>query len=143
MKAVNTYLNFQGNTEDAFNFYKSVFGGDFSMLARFKGTPGCENIPADEADKIMHIALPLANGTILMGTDALQSMGQQLIIGDNVSISIHAESREETDNLYTGLASGGKATMPPADMPWGDYWGLLTDKFGIQWMVSYTANPPQ
>lgn len=143
MKAVNPYLNFQGNTEEAFNFYKSVFGGEFLMLSRFRDTPGCENIPASEADGIMHVALPLGKGTILMGTDALESMGQKLNIGDNFSISIHADSKEEVDTLYHKLAEGGEASMQPQDMFWGDYWGILTDKFGVKWMFSYTVNPPQ
>ena len=140
MLNVNPYLNFKGNTEEAFNFYKSVFGGEFTILMRFKDIPEAGNIPADVRDQIMHVALPLGKNNILMGTDAPDSMGFGLIPGNNVHISLHTESRDEADNLFKGLSTGGKIQMPMADMFWGDYYGAFTDKFGIQWMITFT-NP--
>ena len=142
MATINPYLNFNGNTEEAFNFYKSVFGGEFAVVMRFGDAPGCEGIPVAESDKgkIMHIALPIGNGDLLMATDALESMGQSLTRGNNFSISISAESREEADKLFGGLSDDGKVEMPLADAFWGDYFGMLQDKFGIRWMVSYNEN---
>lgn len=138
MLKVNIYLNFQGNTEAAFNFYKSVFGGEFTSVVRFKDVSmeGI-NLPEEDKDKIMHISLPLGNDLILMGTDALESLGQKLIFGNNFSISIHPESKEEADKLFYALAEGGKIEMPIADQFWGDYFGSVRDKFGVQWMVNY------
>ena len=138
MKAFNPYLNFPGNTEEAFNFYKSVFGSEFLSLNRFKDTHEADRIPENEKDKIMHIALQLGTGTVLMGTDALESMGHKLTVGNNFQLSLDAESKEEADKLYSGLSEGGKATMPLTDSFWGAYFGMLTDKFGISWMISYT-----
>ena len=126
MKIVNPYLNFNGNTEEVFNFYKSVFGGEFSMLMRFSDVPN-QKVPNDVKNKIMHIALPLGKNNILMGTDALESIGFNLTVGNNVHISIHTESREEADKLFNGLSPGGKIQMPMDDMFWGDYYGAFTD----------------
>ncbi len=137
MLRINPYLNFNGNTEEAFNFYKSVFGGEFRMLMRFKDTPEAGNIPADARNQIMHVALPLGKNNVLMGTDAPESMGFGLKVGNNVHIAIHTESREEADKLFKGLSAGGKVQMPMADMFWGDYYGSFTDKFGVQWMISF------
>jgi len=142
MKVVNPYLNFNGNTEEVFNFYKSVFGGEFAMVSRFKDTPGCENMPEAEQNHIMHIVLPIGNN-VIMGTDVPKSM-PQVTAGSNISLCISVESREEANRLYNALAEAGKASMPMQDMFWGDYYGMLTDKFEIQWMVSYSekyANP--
>jgi len=137
MTALNPYLNFNGNTEEVFNFYRSVFGGEFAMLMRFGETPGCEEMPETEKDGIMHIALPIGNN-VIMGTDVPKSM-EQVSTGTNMSISVHVDSREEADRVYKGLSAGGKATMPMNDMFWGDYYGMLTDKFDIQWMVSFST----
>jgi len=139
MPTINPYLNFSGNTEEAFNFYKSVFGGEFANLMRFRDTSEAEKIPENELDKIMHIALPIGKHNILMATDFLESMGHKLKEGNNYSISITAESREEADKLFNGLSEGGKVTMQMADMFWGDYFGMFNDKFGIQWSISYTT----
>lgn len=139
MATINPYLNFNGNTEEAFNFYKSVFGGEFAMVMRFKDTPEAGKMPADAADKIMHIALPIGKGNILMATDALESMGQKLTTGNNFYISISAETKEEADRLYNKLSAGGKIEMPIGDVFWGAYFGMFADKFGIQWMVSYDS----
>ena len=139
MLRVNPYLNFNGNTEEAFNFYKTVFGGEFRMLLRFKDTPEAEKIPVAEQEKIMHVALPIGNGNVLMATDALESMGQKLKSGNNFHLSIHTESKEEADNLFNKLSPGGSIMVTMADMFWGDYFGMLTDKFGIQWMINFTT----
>lgn len=135
MKAVNPYLNFNGNTEEAFNFYKSVFGGEFATIMRFGDTPGCENMPETEKNGIMHVALPMGS-SILMGTDVPKSM-EQVKFGTNSSITIDAESREEAKRLFDGLAAGGKIGMPMDDMFWGAYYGMLADKFGVQWMINF------
>ncbi len=142
MATINPYLNFNGNTEEAFNYYKSIFGGEFAAVMRFGDFPqgeGCEEmkIAEHEKNKIMHIALPIGSGNILMATDGLESMGQNFKFGDNFSISISTDSREEADRLFSGLSADGKVEMPLADAFWGDYFGMLQDKFGIQWMVSY------
>lgn len=140
MKALNPYLNFRGNTEDAFNFYKSVFGGEFISLQRFKDTPEAGSVPADVQNKIMHIALPIANGNILMGTDAIESMGHTLTEGNNFSLTLSTESEDEANQVFSKLSEGGSITMPLNKVFWGAYFGMLTDKFGIQWMVSYDYN---
>jgi PhnB protein len=138
MLKINPYLNFAGNTEDAFKFYKSVFGGEFAMLQRFKDTPEAGRVPEKEKEMIMHVSLPVGNGTTLMGTDALESMGHTLQVGNNIQLSIETESKNEVDKIFKGLSAGGKVTMPLADTFWGAYFGMVTDKFGVQWMVSYT-----
>lgn len=137
MITINPYLNFKGNTEQAFNFYKSVFGGEFLTVQRFKDTPEAARVPDHEKDKLMHIALPVGKGTILMGTDALESMGHTVTPGTNFHLSVDTESEAETEKIFNGLAAGGKITTPLEKMFWGAYFGMCTDKFGIQWMVSY------
>lgn len=140
MHTVNPYLNFLGNTEEVFNFYRSVFGGEFSAIVRYKDTPEAGKIPPADAEKLMHIALPIGKGTVLMGTDDLESMGHKLKAGNNIHLSIMAESKEEVNKLFKGLSAGGKVMVEPTDMFWGDYFGMFTDKYGIQWMVSYKTN---
>lgn len=140
MKTINPYLNFPGNTEEAFNFYKSVFGGEFVALQRFKDTPEADRVPANVKDKIMHISLPVGKGNILMGTDAIESMGHKVTGGNNFHLSISADSEDETNKLFNALSAGGKVTTPLAKMFWGAYFGMCTDKFGIQWMVSHDQN---
>ena len=143
MKLVNPYLNFPGNTEEAFNFYKSVFGGDFLFLQRFKDTPqaGGGEMPPDAANGIMHVALKLGNN-VLMGTDSIESMGHKVTVGNNVSIAIEADSKEEADRIFNGLSDGASNIMPLADQFWGAYWGALCDKYGLCWMVSFTKQGP-
>lgn len=140
MAVVNPYLNFKGNTEEAFRFYQSVFGGEFITLLRFKDTPEKDRVPAHEQEKIMHVSLPIGKGNILMGTDALESMGHKLNTGNNFSLSIGTDSKEEADKLFNGLSEGGKVDVPLNTTFWGAYFGMLKDKFGIQWMVSYDEN---
>lgn len=142
MATINTYLNFMGNTEEAFNFYKSVFGGEFLALQRFKDTPEAGNLPPEDQDKIMHVALPIGAGNVLMATDTLESMGHTLTVGNNISISINADSEAEADQLFNGLAEGGQVTMPLEKAFWNAYFGMVTDKFGIHWMVNYDYNQP-
>lgn len=137
MTGVNPYLNFDGNTEEVFNFYKSVFGGEFVNIIRYKDTPEGEKVAAADKDKIMHIALPLGKHTILMGTDALQSMGFSVDQGNDKHLSINADNEAEADTLFNALSAGGKATLPMHQTFWGAYFGMCTDKFGVQWMVSY------
>lgn len=134
---INTYLNFAGNAEEAFNFYRSVFGGDFSTLVRFKDMP-MEGITISEADqnKIMHIALPIGHD-VLMASDAPESMGFKVNFGNNAYISIHPDTKEEADRIFNALSIGGTIEMEIADQPWGDYYGSFKDKFGVQWMVNY------
>ena len=136
MASINPYVNFSGNTEEVFNFYKSVFGGEFLALQRFKDTPEKDRVPANEQEMIMHVALPIGKN-ILMGTDALESMGHKISPGTNFSISVDAESEEEANTLFSRLSDGGRVTVPLSKMFWGAYFGMLTDKFGIQWMVSF------
>ncbi|HEX9252886.1 MAG TPA: VOC family protein, partial [Ignavibacteriaceae bacterium] len=131
---------FPGNTEEAFIFYKKVFGGDFlGGIFRFKDTPDSDKISEGDRQKVMHVALPLGPNNMIMATDALESMGFKVTFGNNIYISIHTDSREEADKLFNGLSEGGKIEMPMADQFWGDYFGSLTDKFGVQWMVIYSA----
>jgi PhnB protein len=138
MKNIHPYINCNGNTEEAFNFYKSIFGGEFLEVTKYKDIPGESQIPENLMDKIMHISLPLCNGIILMGTDAMEEIGQKLIAGNNMHIMIAADSKEEADNLFNKLSDGGKIEMPLADQFWGDYYGNFTDKFGINWMIIFT-----
>ena len=141
MKSINPYLNFPGNTEEAFNFYKKVFGGDFvGGINRFKDTPDAGKLNAADQEKVMHIGLQMGNGNYLMATDALESMGFKVAFGNNFYISIDAESKEEADKLFKGLSDGGKIEMPMKDEFWGAYFGMLTDKFGVQWMINF-SNP--
>jgi PhnB protein len=138
MAQVNAYLTFNGNCEAAFNFYKSVFGGEFSRMSRFKDMPpmpGME-LPESAQEKIMHMALPISKETILMGSDANPAMGA-VTVGQNISLSVTAESKEEAGKIFSGLAAGGKITLPIADMFWGAYFGMLQDQFGNVWMVNY------
>ena len=138
MTKLNVYLNFAGRAEEAFGFYKSVFGGQISAAVRFKDMPmDGVAIPKDALDKMMHIALPVGND-ILMASDALESMGQKLVPGNNSYISVHLDSKDEASRVFQALSAGGAVEMAIADQPWGDYWGSFTDKFGVQWMVSYT-----
>lgn len=137
MATINSYLNFPGNAEDAFSFYKSVFGGEFAMVQRYKDTPEAGQVPEEDKNKIMHIALPIGQGNVLMATDALESMGRPFTQGNNFYLSIGAQSEEEAETLFNGLAEGGTVTMALAKTFWGAYFGMLNDKFGIQWMVNY------
>jgi len=140
MASVSTYLNFPRNTEAAFNFYKSVFGTEFSTpIGRFRDMPPQPDqppLPAADLDLVMHVALPILGGHELMGTDAPESMGFKVNMGNNVYINLAPDTRGETNRLFRLLAEGGKVEMPLQEMFWGDYFGSLTDKFGVQWMFN-------
>jgi len=139
MKSINPYLNFAGNTEEAFNFYKKIFGGDFpGGVYRFKDTPEAKKLNSADKEKVMHVALPMGPSNMIMATDALESMGQKLTYGNNFYISIEAENKEEADSLFKGLSEGAKIEMDLQDAFWGAYFGMLTDKFGVQWMINYS-----
>jgi len=140
MATINPYLNFKGNAEEAFNFYKSVFGGEFTSVQRFKDTPEGGRVSPEEANKLMHISLPIGKGNVLMATDALESMGHTFIAGTNFHLSLSPESEKETDNLFNGLSAGGKVTVPLGKTFWNAYFGMFVDKFGISWMINYDLN---
>lgn len=134
---VNPYLNFDGKAEEAFHFYRSVFGGEFTAVMKMDTAPDAEKINEKEKDRIMHISLPIGKDIVLMASDILPSMGHTLNQGNNLYISLHPESREEADRLFNGLSKGGEVEMPMEDQFWGDYFGSFTDKFGVKWMVNY------
>lgn len=137
MAKLNSYLNFNGKAEEAFNFYKSVFGGEFlGEIYRMENVPGTEHLSEEEKNRVMHIALPIGND-LLMASDIVPSFGQTLTIGNNNYVSIFPESREEADRLFKGLSEGGNVEMPIEDQFWGDYFGSFQDKYGIHWMVNY------
>ncbi len=139
MAKINVYLNFSGNAEEAFKFYRSVLGGEFTSVVRFKEMPmQGVSISKQDENKLMHIALPIGKEDMLMASDNLESLGHKLIQGNNVYVSIHPSSKEEADRVFNGLSSGGKIEMPIANQVWGDYYGSFTDKFGVHWMVDYT-----
>jgi len=144
MASVNVYLTFNGNCEEAFTFYKSVFGGEFSYVGRYKDMPPSQDpakqMPADEGERIMHISLPVGQGTVVMGSDTGGEWAASYQPGNNFSISINADSKEEADRIFNGLSAGGQVTMALDKTFWGDYFGMLTDKFGINWMMSFNEN---
>lgn len=139
MAYVSIYLNFMGNTEEAFNYYKNVFKTTFSTpIMRMGDMPDQEGMPPlsdEDKQKVMHVALPILGGTQIMGTDTLECMGQKLIVGNNVTISLNPDTKEEADRLYRQLSDGGKDNVAPHDEFWG-YWGCCLDKFGIRWMFN-------
>jgi PhnB protein len=140
MAKVHPYLNFPGTCEAAFNHYKAVFGGEFPYVGRFRDMPPQEgmSMPESDLDKIMHISLMIGD-TMLMGSDSGGEWASHLIVGNNISVSFTADSREHADHCFNGLSDGGQVTMPMADMFWGDYFGMCTDKFGINWMIGFNA----
>jgi PhnB protein len=143
MSRLNIYLNFPGNAEEAFNFYKSVFGGEFASVMRWENNPGCGDMPSlteEDKKRIMHIALPIGDGNVLMGSDWPGDFAGQLNPGNNFSVAYSAVSREDADRVFASLSADGKVNMPMDNMFWGSYWGSLTDKFGIQWMVDYAPS---
>lgn len=142
MAKVSIYLNFMGNTEEAFQFYKTVFNTEFSIpLVRMGDMPMPEGGPqfsAEDKQKVMHVALPILGGTEIMGTDMLESMGHSLKIGNNTTINLEADTKEQADQLYQALSQNGTDCVPPHDEPWG-YWGVCLDRFGIRWMFNVMA----
>ncbi|MCK7591923.1 VOC family protein [Subsaxibacter sp. CAU 1640] len=142
MAQINPYLHYNGNAEEAFNFYKSVFGGEFAKVARFKDMANEDNHPIDESEgnKIMYIALPIGKHNVLMASDVPTFMGTVNENENRSKISISAESKEEADQLFNGLSKGGKVEMPIGDSPWGSYFGMFRDKYGIEWMIDFDKN---
>jgi PhnB protein len=145
MPAVNPYLTFKGNCEEAFNFYKTVFGGEFGYIGRFGEMPPQEGhtMPETDKNKIMHVSLPMSGGSMLMGSDTGGEWGPSTVIGNNISLSLNAENKEEADRIFNALSAGGTVTMPMADTFWGDYFGMCKDKFDINWMMSYNEKAQQ
>lgn len=139
MPIINPHINFNGNAEEAFNFYRSVFGGEFAKVIRFKDLESPEfPIAEKEANKIMHIALPIGKTNMLMGNDVPEILGKVNEQENRSKISISAESKEEADHLFSGLSAGGDIEMPMDNSPWGSYFGMFRDKYGIEWMVEFT-----
>ncbi|MCE7039876.1 VOC family protein [Dyadobacter sp. CY312] len=139
MTTVNVYLTFNGNCEEAFNFYKSVFGGEFPYVGRFGDMPPQENmppLPKEHKNRIMHMSLPISKETTIQGSDTGGEWSNQLVVGNNFSVSINTDSTAEADRLFNGLSSGGNVTMAMSKTFWGSYFGMFTDKFGINWMLS-------
>ena len=137
MAQINPHINFNGNAEKAFTFYKSIFGGEFLKIMRFKDLSSPEfQVAENEANKIMHIALPIGKN-ILMGNDVPESMGRTNENENRSKISISAESKEEADKLFNGLSEGGTIEMPIANSPWDSYFGMFRDKYGIEWMIDF------
>jgi len=146
MTTVNTYLTFNGNCLEAFNFYKSVFGGEFPYIGKFKDMPpqeGSKPMSEQDGEKIMHVSLPISKETMLMGSDTGGEWAKGFSQGNNFAISITTDSKEEADRLFNELSAGGKATMPMSKTFWGSYFGMFTDKFGINWMVSFDEKQQQ
>jgi PhnB protein len=145
MTTINPYITFNGNCEAAFTFYQSVFGGEIPHMARFKDMPadGGFEVPESDQDKIMHVSLPISEETILMGSDACESFGPGKVQGNNFSISINTDTAEEADRIFAALSEGGTVAMAMNKTFWGSYFGMLTDQFGISWMVSWETGEEQ
>lgn len=138
MATINPYLTFNGECEEAFAFYKSVLGGEYGQVTRFKdmpATPGHE-VPEIAKERILHISLPISNETVLMGSDSNPTMGD-VVVGQHMSLSISVDSKDEADRIFKGLSAGGNVTMPIGDAFWGSYFGMFTDRYGVNWMVSH------
>lgn len=135
---INPWINFNGNTEEAFTFYQSVFGGEFVKIIRFKDLASAEfPVPEKEENKIMHIALPVGNNNMLIGNDVTEIMGKVNENENRSKISISADSKEEADKLFNGLSAGGQVEGPMGDGPWGSYAGMFRDKYGIEWIIEF------
>ena len=142
MAKTSIYLNFSGNTEEAFNFYKKVFGAEYSSpiqrMADVPMDPGSKPLPENEKSLVMHVALPILGGTELMGTDILESMGMKLRVGNNMTISLEPDTLGEFNRLYKELSEGASEKSEPQKMFWGAWWGTCLDKFGVRWMFNFT-----
>lgn len=141
MRAINPWINFNGNAEEAFTFYKSVFGGEFTKITRFKDLESDEfQVPESEANKLMTIALPIGKNNVLMANDVPEFMGRVNENENRSKIVVCAESREEADKIFNGLSAGGELEGPIGDSPWGTYAGMFRDKYGIEWIVEFDPN---
>ena len=143
MTKLNPYLTFKGNCEEAFNFYKSIFGGEFQFIGRYRDLPEKDRntFPSEGDEKIMHVSLPISEETVLMGCDNLEAYGQTAEFGNNISLSINPDSKGEADRLFNGLSAGGQIKMTMNETFWGSYFGLITDKFGIPWIINCELKP--
>lgn len=143
MTSVQSYLTFNGNCEEAFDFYKAAFGGEFTYVGRYKDMPPGDGklCPPEDGEKIMHVSLPIGGDSVLMGSDSSQTFGAATVFGNNVSLSINTDSTESADRLFNSLSAGGQVKMPMEKTFWGAYFGMFTDKFGIHWMVNYDESP--
>ena len=137
---LNTYINFKGDCREAFEFYRSVFGGEFAILETFRNGPPDMSIPEDEMDNIMHVSFPIGD-SVLMGSDTPSIFEGSHVVGTNISISVSPESKDEANRLFGRLSEGGTVSMPMGDMFWGSYFGACTDKFGINWQINYEQAP--
>ena len=141
MTTINTWINFNGNAEEAFTFYESVFGGEFTKIIRFKDLASAEfPVPEKEENKIMYIALPISEGNILIGNDVPEFMGKVNENENRSKISLRTESKEEADRLFNGLSAGGNVEGPMGDSPWGTYAGMFRDKYGIEWIIEFSPS---
>jgi PhnB protein len=141
MTTINPWINFNGNAEEAFNFYKSVFGGEFAKIIRFKDLASVEfPVPEKEENKIMYIALPISNGNVLIANDVPDFMGPVNEHENRSKILINTGSREEGEKLFSGLSVGGEVEGPMGDSPWGTYAGMFRDKYGIEWLIEFSSN---
>ena len=135
--SLNTYLTFGGNCREAFEFYRSVFGGEFTSFQTFADAPPDMGVPEAEKDRVMHVSLPIGS-SVLMGSDSASGFGPPLVVGNNFSIAVEATSKAHCDEMFAGLSAGGTVLMPLQETFWGAYYGLWTDRFGINWMANYT-----
>jgi PhnB protein len=143
MARVSIYLNFMGTTEEAFELYRSAFGGEFAAFRRFRETPPdpeAPPLPETDLDKVMHVELPILGGTSLMGTDLLESMGHELRVGNTMSITLEPDTLEETQRLFDALSAGGSEIVPLQPMFWGSHWGTCVDRFGVRWMFDVASD---
>lgn len=141
MARVNTYLNFQGQTEQAFAFYAGIFGTEVTGLTRFADMPPvAAGLAPNEQNLVLHAEVPILGGHVLMATDMVESLGQSVRVGNNTTLSLDVDSRHDADRLYAALSDGGSEGSPMADMPWGAYWGVTLDRYGIRWMISHTPS---
>ncbi len=145
MATVNPYITFLGNCEEAFNYYKTVFGGEFSIINRFSEMPPQEGmeLPKEALNKIMHITLPIGNETLLMGSDTGGEWAAKTVVGNNITISITADTKEQADHFFSSLSEGGRVNMPMDLTFWGSYFGMCTDKFDVNWMISFGQAPEE
>jgi PhnB protein len=142
---IHSYLNFENKTEEAFRFYQKVLGGKLTDIYRFGSMPpqGGFELTPDQKNLVMHVGLELPDGQMIMGSDMLAGMGPKRVEGNNFSLSVHPDSKQEADRIFSALAEGGTITMPIADQFWGDYFGSLRDRFGVNWMVNYSPRAAQ
>jgi len=137
MKSINVYLSFDGKAEEAFGFYRSVFGGEISAINRFKEMPGSEKLTEEDRQKVMHISLPLNESFTLMGSDMIQSLGRKMEVGNHVTLSLSPKTEQDAKRIFERLSRDGEVTMPIQKTFWNALYGMVTDKYGVPWMINY------